>query len=90
MGRIDDITCVDLHLASMAGMDDIPCGDPIYDDLQEESEIMGWIDDIMCDDITCEDLHLASVAGMDDITCDDLTCDNLNPECVRLWEGLTI
>ena len=51
---------------------------------------MGRIDDIMCDDITCEDLHLASVAGMDDIPCDDLIYDNLNPECVRLWNGLTI
>ena len=46
---------------------------------------MGRIDDIMCDV-----LHLASVAGMDDITCDDLTYDVLNPECVRLWDGLTI
>ena len=44
----------------------------------------------MCDDITFEDLHLASVAGMDDIPCDDLTYDDLSPECVRLWDGLTI
>ena len=51
---------------------------------------MGWIDDTMCDDITCEDLHLASVAGMDDIACNDLTYDNLRPECVRLWDRLTI
>ena len=51
---------------------------------------MGRIDDIMCDDIKYEDLHLASVAGMDAIACDDLTYDNLNPECVRLWDGLTI
>ena len=51
---------------------------------------MGWIDDIMCDDKTCQDLHLVSVAGMDDIPCDDLTYDDLNPECVRLWDGLTI
>ena len=35
-------------------------------------------------------LHLAIVAGMDDITCDDLTYNDLNPECVRLWDGLTI
>ena len=42
------------------------------------------------DNITCDDLHLASVAGMDDITCDDLTYNNLRPECVRLWDGLTI
>ena len=53
-------------------------------------EIIGRIDDIMCDDITCEDLHLASMAGMDDIPCDDLTYYDLNPECVRLWDGLTI
>ena len=53
-------------------------------------EIMGRIDDIMCDDITCEYLHLVSVAGMDDKPCDDLTYDYLNPECVRLWDGLTI
>ena len=46
---------------------------------------MGRIGDIMCDDITFEDLHLASVAGIDDQTYDDL-----NPECVRLWDGLTI
>ena len=46
---------------------------------------MGRIDDIMCDDITCEDLHVASVAGMENITCDDP-----NPECKRLWDGLTI
>ena len=51
---------------------------------------MGRIDNIMCDDITCEDQHLASVAGMDNIPCDDLTCDYLNPECVILWDGLTI
>ena len=53
-------------------------------------EIIGRIDDINCDDITCEDLHRASVDGMDDIPCDDLTYDDLNPECVRLWDGLTI
>ena len=51
---------------------------------------MGRIDDIMCDDIKCEDLHLASMAGMNDIPCDDLTYDDLNPECKRLWDGLTI
>ena len=32
----DDITCDDLHLASVAGMDDIT-----YDDLNPECEIMG-------------------------------------------------
>ena len=41
MGRIvnimcDDITCEDLHLASVAGMDDIPCDDLTYDDLNLE------------------------------------------------------
>ena len=51
---------------------------------------MGRIHDINCGNITCEDQHLASVAGMDDIPCDDLTYDDLNPECVRLWDGLTI
>ena len=51
---------------------------------------MGRIDDKMCDDIICEDLHLARVAGMDAIAHDDLTYDVLNPECVRLWDGLTI
>ena len=41
MGRIDDtmcdnITCEDLLLASVAGMDDITCDDLIYDDLNPE------------------------------------------------------
>ena len=41
MGRIndtmcDDTTCVDLHHASVAGMDDITCDDLIYDDLNLE------------------------------------------------------
>ena len=53
-------------------------------------EIIGRIDDIMFDDITCEDLQLASMAGMVDITSDDLPYDDLSPECVRLWDGLTI
>ena len=53
-------------------------------------EIIGRIDDIMCDNITCEDLYLANVAGMDDITYDELAYDDLNPECVRLWDELTI
>ena len=44
----------------------------------------------MCDGIKCKDLHLAGMAGMDDITCDDVTYDDLNPECVRLWDRLTI
>ena len=37
----DDITCDDLHLASVAGMDDITYDDLIYDDLNPECEIMG-------------------------------------------------
>ena len=53
-------------------------------------EIKGRIDDIMCDNVTCEDRHLASVAGIHDITFDDQTYDDLRPECVRLWDGLTI
>ena len=41
MGRIDDImrddiTCEDLHLASVAGMDDITCDNQTYDDLNRE------------------------------------------------------
>ena len=41
MGRIDDmmcddITCEDLHLASVARTDDIPCDDLKYDDLNPE------------------------------------------------------
>ena len=41
MGRIDDImcddiTCEDLHLACVAGMDPIICDELIYDDLNPE------------------------------------------------------
>ena len=41
MGRFgkimcENITCEDLHLASVAGMDDIPCDDLTYDDLNPE------------------------------------------------------
>ena len=41
LGRIDnimfdDIICEDLHLASVARMDNIPCGDLTYDDLNQE------------------------------------------------------
>ena len=41
VGRIDDIMCDviicgDLHLAREAGMDDIPCDDLTYDDLNPE------------------------------------------------------
>ena len=32
----DDITCEDLHLASVAGIDDIPCDDQLYDNLYQE------------------------------------------------------
>ena len=32
----DDITCEDLHLACVAGMDDIPCDDLTYNDLNPE------------------------------------------------------
>ena len=40
-GRIDDImvdniTCKDLHLPSVAGMDDIICDDLTYDDRNQE------------------------------------------------------
>ena len=37
----DDITCEDLHLASVAGMDDITYDDLTYDDLNQECEIIG-------------------------------------------------
>ena len=45
MGRIDDIicddiTCEDLHLASVSGMDDITCVNQTYDDLNPECEIV--------------------------------------------------
>ena len=36
MGRFDDIRCVDLHLASVARMDDIAFNDLIYDDLNPD------------------------------------------------------
>ena len=36
MGRIDDIMCDNIHLASVAGMDDIPCDDLTYDDINPE------------------------------------------------------
>ena len=32
----DDIICEDLHLASVAGMDDIICDDITYDDLNPD------------------------------------------------------
>ena len=37
----DEITCDDRLLASVAGMDGIPCDDLTYDDLNPEYEIMG-------------------------------------------------
>ena len=48
MGRIDDIkcddiTCEDLHLASVAGMHDITCDDPPYDDLNPDG-VRYWTD----------------------------------------------
>ena len=36
-----DITCDDLHLASVPGMDDITCDDLTYDDPNPKNEIMG-------------------------------------------------
>ena len=36
-----DMTCVDLHLTSVAGMNDITCDDLIYDDVNPECKIMG-------------------------------------------------
>ena len=32
----DDITCEDLHLASIAGINDITCDDLTYDDLNPD------------------------------------------------------
>ena len=37
----DDITCEDLHLAGVAGMDDIPWDDLKYDDLNPEC-VRSW------------------------------------------------
>ena len=37
----DDVTCDDLHLARVAGMDDITCDELTYDDPNPEYEIMG-------------------------------------------------
>ena len=37
----DDVTCEDPYLASVAGMDDIPCDDITYDDLNPECERFG-------------------------------------------------
>ena len=37
----DDVTCDDLHLASVAGVDGITCDDLTYDDLNQECEITG-------------------------------------------------
>ena len=49
IGRIDDImfdniTCKDLNLASVAGMDDIICDDQTYEDRNQECVILwdGW------------------------------------------------
>ena len=35
-----DITCEDLHIASVAGMVDITCVDQTYDDLNPECDII--------------------------------------------------
>ena len=32
----DDVTCEELHLANVAGMDDITCGDLTYDDVNPD------------------------------------------------------
>ena len=37
----DDVTCDDLHLASVAAMNDMPCDDLTYDDLNPKCEIIG-------------------------------------------------
>ena len=39
----DDITCEDLHHASMTGMDDITCDDLTFDDINPECEIIGLV-----------------------------------------------
>ena len=42
----DDITCEDLRLATMAGMDDITCDDLTYDELNPdvcENVVLGLI-----------------------------------------------
>ena len=36
MGQIDDIMCDNIHLARVAGMDNIPCDDVTFDDLNPE------------------------------------------------------
>ena len=37
----DDITYEDIHLASVAGMEEITCDDVTYNDLNPECEIIG-------------------------------------------------
>ena len=44
----DDITCGDLHLARMAGMDYITCDDLTHDELNQESEFTGLGLMILC------------------------------------------
>ena len=39
----DDITCDDLHLTSVPGLDDITCDDLRYDDQNPECEICDWV-----------------------------------------------
>ena len=36
MGQIEDIMCDNIHLASVAGINDIPCDDVTYDDQNPE------------------------------------------------------
>ena len=44
----DDITCDDLHLASVAGMGDLTCNDLTDDDLNLECVIIGFRLMILC------------------------------------------
>ena len=62
----DEITCDVLHLASVAGMEDIICDYLTYDDLNPECEIWDWDDDIICDDLTYGDLNpVYKIMGQD-------------------------
>ena len=40
----DDINCEDLHLASVAGMDDVTCDDITYDDLNPKCGKLLYLD----------------------------------------------
>ena len=39
----DDITCDDLHLPSVAGMDDLICDELTYDDLNPVCARLEWL-----------------------------------------------